>query len=120
MTIQLQEINKQHIFKNEMKIYNNIHNRQYISWLIRLRTRYYDFNNYLHHFGIEEESICECEKDNEIIAHFLLRYEIFARQRKKLIKEVKTREMRVEELLEDSKRVKYILQYIKETNRFPF
>ena len=85
-----------------------------------MRTGHCDLNNYLHRFGIEEESTCECEENNETVAHFLLRYETFARQREKLIKEVGTGGMRVEELLEDSKHVKYTLQYVKETNRFPF
>src|SRR5947207_13767095 len=117
---QLRGMSKRHIFENGMKIYNNIHNRQHVSWLIRLRTGHCGLNNYLHRFGIEKEPTCACGEGNETVAHFLLRCETFARQREKLIKEVGTGGMRVEELLGDPKRVNYKLQYVKETNRFPF
>ena len=91
-----------------------------MSWLIRLRTGHCGLNSYLYHFGIEKESICECGEGNETVAHFLLRCEIFARQREKLIKEIGIGGMRVEELLGDLKCIKHTSQYIKETNRFPF
>ena len=75
-----------------------------------MKIEYYDLNNYLYHFGIKEESICEYKEDNETIVYFLFRYEIFAKQREKLIKEVEIEEMRVEELLENSKHIKYMLR----------
>ena len=74
-----------------------------------MKIKYYNFNNYLYHFEIKEKSSCEYEKDNETIAHFLLKYETFARQKEKLIKEIEIKEMRIEELLENFKYIKYIL-----------
>lgn len=61
--------------------------------------------------------MCECGHGIENIQYFLLLYKIYEESRNE---EVGGRNMRLENLFDDPKIVKSMLEYIEKTNRFNF
>ena len=77
-------------------------------------------NEYQYRFGYKDEPTCEYGEENENIEHFLLKYRKYINQRVILVKEIGTGGMRLEKLLGNMKYTKFVLEFIRETNRFEF
>jgi len=118
--VKLRAMSKRPHFTSGRKLYSQITVKQYIAWLVRLRTAHCSLNKYLHQRGHEEEPLCACREDEETIEHFLLKCKKYTTQREKMVKEVGAGGMRVEKLVGDLKCIKYTMEYVKETNRFGF
>ena len=108
------------VIKSEAKIYQRISDRKHIAWIARLRTEHCSLNKYLHHFGTIDSLYCECEGGHETVTHYLLKCEIYEEERDALRRKVRVQEMRVKQLLGDSKLVKHTLEFMERTQRFNF
>jgi hypothetical protein len=103
-----------------VKIYQQLKSRKHIAWITRLRTEHCSLNKYLHRQNSVDDPYCECRDEFETISHYLLRCELFERERDALRWKVGAHGMRVETLLGDPKIVHHTLQFIEETKRFNF
>src|SRR5947207_11837050 len=64
-------------------------------------------NKYLYHFNIAENPNCECEQGHEMVEHYLLKCELYEKERDQLRMEVGIEGMRVSKLLGDPKSIKH-------------
>ena len=64
--------------------------------------------------------MCEYEKGQETVKHYLLVCTKFEDQRVELRKKVEARGMRVERLLGDKKLIRHTLDFVEQSNRFDF
>ena len=103
--------------KIDSVLYNEIEDQNSAAKIAQLRTGHCGLNHYLHRFGIKNTSYCQYEYEKETIEHYLLEYQKFREQRKKLRKEIETVKMRVARLLRDTKLIKHTVEYINATGR---
>jgi ribonuclease HI len=113
-------MNTNNVYQSK-KLYSTISKRHDVAQLARLRTGHCSLNQYLHRFGIEESPFCSCNSGAiETVDHYLIHCSKYDRQRSKLIRNAGIDGMWVEKLLGEPKLIKYTLEYVKETGRFPF
>ena len=69
-------------------------------------------------FKIIETAECECRAERETVDHYLLRCELYEKERDKLRRKTEAQGMRTSVLLEDSTIIKETAEYIESTGRF--
>src|SRR2546423_3253665 len=99
-------------------IYNSISKRKHISTIARLRTGHCYLNRHMHRIRKAESAHCQCGESYETVAHFLLKCELYERERDVLRRNVGVQGMRLEILLGDPEIVQHTLHFTRETGRF--
>jgi hypothetical protein len=79
--VKLRAMSKRPHFTSGGKLYTQITVKQYVAWLVRLRTAHCSLNKYLHQRGHEEEPLCACREEEETVEHFLLKCKKYTTQR---------------------------------------
>ena len=115
--IALRRITKRKDTKSGPSLYNGLSNRNIMAKLVQLRTGHCGLNRYLHRFGLKNTPYCECGYGKETVEHFFLHCPKYKEQRKKLRKEVRGWNMRVDKLLGEPKLIGYTMEYVNETGR---
>jgi hypothetical protein len=103
-----------------IKLYTEIHTRQRVAWLTRLRTGHNSLNQHLGRSKIVESEQCSCGDGVESVRHYLLICSNYDQQRDTLRRNTGMQGMRVECLLGDPKLIQHTLDYVEETERFNF
>ena len=116
---QYRKLTRSRRLKTGTRLYDNLSRKQSAN-LIKLRIDHYRLNKYLNQCNIIEDSTCDYEHEIENVKHFLLQCKNHKESRKKLRKKMRERNMRMENLLDDSKLVKDMLEYVEKTGRFNF
>src|SRR5438045_7708408 len=98
--------------------YKRLRSRAKVSQLVGLRTGHCRLNSYLHRFKIVDTPRCECGSGAiENVEHYLLLCSKYDRERYKLIRGIGVTGMRVQKLLGHPKLIKYMLEYVEDTER---
>jgi hypothetical protein len=104
-----------------VKLYKTVSAWHQTAQLARLRTGHCSPNQYLHRFGIEESTMCECGNGAiESVQHYLLHCPRYEMQRAKLARKVGIGGLWMEKLLGYPEMIQSTLEYVRETRRFRF
>ena len=101
---------------NSYEIYRGFTKRSDVALLSRLRTGRCSLHQYLHRFRLEESPRCLCSSGaNETVEHYLIHRSRYNRERATLIQNVGAEGMWIEKLLGNTKLIKHMLDFVKET-----
>ena len=85
--------------------------------IAQLRTGHCALNEYLHRFNIIETPECECGASKETVDHFLLKCELYDKERDELRRRVGAHAMNMSALLGNPQITKDTIEYIEKTGR---